>query len=104
MNLYNPENALIVIVLTSLATYVMRAGGLMLAGYLPTGGRIGRALNALPGTILISLAAPGFFNEGIIGFAGGVVTIAVTFKTRNVFVAMFLGMLVVALGRQIAGW
>ncbi len=99
MNLYDSENAFIVIALASLATYLMRSGGLLLAGYLPAGGRIGRALNALPGTILISLAAPGFFNEGVIGFAGGIVTIAVTFMTRNVFVAMFFGMLVVALGR-----
>ena len=85
MNLYSPENAIIVIVLAALATYSMRVGGLLLAGYLPTGGRFGRALKALPGTILISLAAPGFFNEGLIGFAGGIVTVAITFKTKMFF-------------------
>lgn len=100
MNIYSPENAIIVIALAALATYGMRVGGLLLAGYLPTGGRFGKALKALPGTILISLAAPGFFNEGLIGFAGGIVTVAITFKTKNVFLAMLAGMLVVALGRQ----
>ncbi|WP_432736962.1 AzlD family protein [Maridesulfovibrio sp. FT414] len=100
MELYSHDSAMIVIVLASMATYLMRVGGLMLAGCLPSGGRIGRVLNALPGTILISLAAPGFFNEGVIGFAGGIVTVAVAFKTKNVFLAMFMGMLVVALGRQ----
>ncbi|WP_421902610.1 AzlD family protein [Maridesulfovibrio sp.] len=99
MNLYSHENALLVIALAAFATYCMRVGGLLLAGYLPTGGRFGKALKALPGTILISLAAPGFFNEGWIGFAGGIVTVAITFKTKNVFLAMLAGMLVVALGR-----
>ncbi|SDL09675.1 Uncharacterized membrane protein [Maridesulfovibrio ferrireducens] len=94
------ENAFLAIGLASLATYLMRAGGLLLAGYLPTGGRIGRALTALPGTILISLAAPGFFSEGIVGFTGGLITIAVAFKTKNVFIAMLAGMLVVAIGRH----
>lgn len=101
MNLYSNENAFTVILLASLATYLMRAGGLVLAGYMPAGGRIGRALKALPGTILISLAAPGFFHDGIVGFAGGAVTIAVAFKTKNVFIAMLTGMVVVALGRQL---
>ena len=100
MNPYSPENGLLVIALASLATYLMRAGGLLLAGHLPSGGRFGRALNALPGTILISLAAPGFFAEGPIGFAGGMVTIAVTYFSKNVFLAMLAGMLVVAIGRQ----
>ncbi|WP_320008859.1 AzlD domain-containing protein [Maridesulfovibrio sp.] len=99
MNIYSSENAILVVVFVSLATYLMRVGGLLLAGYLPTGGRVGRALNALPGTILISLAAPGFFNEGFIGFAAGLVTVAMAFKTKNVFLAMLAGMLVMALGR-----
>ncbi|WP_319779214.1 AzlD domain-containing protein [Maridesulfovibrio sp.] len=99
MNIYTSENAILIIALTALVTYSMRVGGLLLAGYLPTGGRFSRALKALPGTILISLAAPGFFNEGLIGFAGGIVTVAMAFKTKNVFLAMLAGMLVVALGR-----
>jgi uncharacterized membrane protein len=101
MNPYSTENAILVIALASLATYLMRAGGLLMAGHLPSGGRIGRALNALPGTILISLAAPGFLSEGIVGFAGGVVTVGISFLTKNVFVAMLAGVLVVALGRQV---
>lgn len=99
MNIYSSDNAIQVIFFVSLVTYLMRVGGLLLAGYLPTGGRFGRALNALPGTILISLAAPGFFNEGFTGFAAGLVTVAITFKTQNVFLAMLAGMLVVALSR-----
>ncbi len=100
INGYSHESAILVIGLAALATYLMRVGGLLLAGYLPTGGKFGKALKALPGTILISLAVPGFFNEGLVGFAAGVITVAVTFKTRNVFWAMLSGMLVVALGRQ----
>ena len=99
---YDSDKALLVIALASLATYLMRTGGLFLAGRLPSGGRIGRALNALPGTILISLAAPAFFAEGFIGFAGGAATIAVAFKYKNLFPAMLAGMLVVALGRWLS--
>lgn len=101
MNPYSTENAIFVIALASIATYALRAGGLLLAGRMPSGGRLSRALSALPGTILISLAAPAFFAEGVIGFAGGVVTVAVAFKSRNVFLAMLSGVVVVALGRQL---
>ncbi|THB64721.1 MAG: AzlD domain-containing protein [Desulfovibrio sp.] len=100
MNPYSQDNALLVILLASVATYCLRAGGLLLAGRLPSGGRVGRALNALPGTILISLAAPAFFAEGVVGFAGGAVTLGLAFLTKNVFIAMVAGVAVVALGRQ----
>jgi len=97
---YSQENAFWVIALASAATYMLRVGGLLLAGWLPEGGRVGRALKALPGTILISLVAPAFFADGVIGFAGGAVVIAIAFKSKNIFAAMAAGMLVVALGRQ----
>lgn len=98
---YSPNNALLVIFLASAATYLLRVSGLLLAGWLPTGGRIGRALNALPGTILISLVSPAFFSEGAIEFAGGAVVIAVAYKSKNLFAAMPADMLVVALGRHL---
>ena len=100
---YSQEKALLVILLASAGTYILRAGGLLLAGWLPTGGRAGRVLEALPGTILISLVAPAFFSEGIIGFTGGVIVIGVAFKSKNIFAAMLSGMLFVALGRFLLG-
>lgn len=101
MTSYSQDTALLVILLAAAGTYMLRVGGLLLAGWLPSGGRVERALNALPGTILISLAAPAFFSDGIIGFVGGAVVVVVAFHSRNTFAAMCAGMMVVALGRQL---
>ena len=51
----------------ALVTYTLRFGGLMLASKLPDSGKFKRFMDALPGTILLSLIAPAMVAAGVVG-------------------------------------
>lgn len=85
----------------ALATYGLRLGGLLLAEYLPQNGGFKRFMDALPGTILLSLVAPGIFSAGMLGGVAALATALCAWKTRNVLLAMLVGMGLVAFGRLI---
>ncbi|MEJ5364886.1 MAG: AzlD domain-containing protein [Desulfosoma sp.] len=85
----------------ALATYALRFGGLLLSSRLPRGGRFRTFMDALPGTLLVSLVAPGILAAGPSGVLAGCCTAAVAYKTKNVFLAMMVGMGVVAATRRI---
>jgi len=87
----------------ALATYCLRLGGLLLAEHLPQNGGLRLFMEALPGTILLALIAPGIFSAGILGGLAALTTALCAWKTRNVFLAMVLGMGIVAIGRWLAG-
>ena len=84
-------------------TYFVRAGGLLLAGYLPKSGKFKQFMNALPGTILLSLIVPAVLSAGIVGWIATACTALCSLKTGNVFASMVLGVSLVALGRW-WGW
>ena len=86
----------------ALATYCLRLGGLLLAEHLPRNGGFRRFMEALPGTILLSLIAPGIFSTGLLGGVAALTTAVCAWKTRNVLLAMVMGMGVVAAGRWLA--
>ena len=52
--------------LAAAVTYLLRFGGLMLANKLPRSGRCRRFMDALPGTLLLSLIAPGIVSAGFL--------------------------------------
>ena len=81
------------------ATYLLRFGGLLLADWLPSKGRFKLFIDALPGTILISLVAPDTLSAGLWGCIAAVCTAVLTLKTKNVFLTMSCGMLIIALAR-----
>ena len=83
----------------ALVTYGLRLGGLLLAGRLPKNGGFRRFMDTLPGTILLSLVAPGIVSAGILGAAAALATALCAWRTRNVLVSMVLGMAIVAVGR-----
>ena len=83
----------------AMVTYALRLGGLLLAGRLPGNGGFRRFMDALPGTILISLVAPNIASAGILGGVAALATALCAWKTRNVLVAMVVGMVIVAVGR-----
>jgi uncharacterized membrane protein len=85
----------------ALVTYGLRLGGLLLAGRLPQNGGFRRFMDALPGTILLSLVAPGIASAGVLGGAAALATALCAWRTRNVLVAMVVGMGIVAVGRWI---
>ena len=86
--------------LAAVVTYLLRFGGLMLAGRLPQSGRWKRFMDALPGTILVSLIAPGIVSAGWWGGVGTLATAVCAYKSKNVLLSMVLGVAMVALSRQ----
>lgn len=92
------------IVFSALATYSLRIGGLLMAERLPDSGRMKVFMDALPGTLLLSLIAPGLAASGMWGGVAAICTAWCTYKTGNVFLAMIVGMGIVAASRQLSGY
>ncbi len=86
--------------LAAVVTYLLRFGGLMLGGKLPRSGGWKRFMDALPGTILVSLIAPAVVSAGPWGGVGALATALCAYKTKNVLLSMVLGVAIVALHRQ----
>ena len=82
-------------------TYALRLGGLLLAGYLPQNGPFRRVMDALPGTILVALVAPGILAAGPWGIAAAGATAFCAARTGSTFFAMAVGMIIIAIQRQL---
>lgn len=80
-------------------TYGLRVSGLLLASHFPKTGRFKRFMDALPGTILLSLIIPAALAEGAAGWIAALATAWCSWKTGNVFGSMVVGMMLVAAGR-----
>ena len=93
-------DVILVILCCALATYSLRVGGLLLAERLPSKGRFKLFMDALPGTLLLSLIAPGIAASGFWGGTAAFCTAVCTHKTGNVFISMILGVGIVALSRH----
>ncbi len=101
MNGLSPTDLTIVIAIAgaALATYGLRLGGLLLAERLPKNGGLKRFMDTLPGTILLSLVAPGIVSAGVLGVVAALATALCAWKTKNILLAMLVGMGLVATGR-----
>ena len=73
----------------------------ILSEKLPDTGRFKEFMEALPGTILVSLVAPGVLAAGLWGCLASLATALLVWRTGNVFVAMFSGMGIVAGARHL---
>ena len=76
----------------ALVTYLTRAGGLWLMGHVTLSGRLKAWLGYLPGTLLVALVAPTVLSTGIAETGASIVTILVAARTRNLLLAMLIGM------------
>ena len=94
-------DTLLLIGLSALLTYGLRAGGLLLAERLPRAPRFRAFMEALPGALLVALVAPGVRQAGVVGALATAATVFCVYKTRNVFLAMLIGMGLVALQRAV---
>ncbi len=90
------EKSYLVICAAALVTYGLRLGGLLLAGRLPKTGRFKKFMDALPGTILLSLIIPAALAGGLWSWIATVCTAICSLKTGNVFISMLLGVAIVA--------
>ncbi|MFN2353107.1 MAG: AzlD family protein [Desulfopila sp.] len=89
----------LVIAAAATATYGLRLGGLLLAGRLPGSGRFKRFMDALPGTILLSLIVPAALAGGLWSWIATACTALCSLKTGNVFLSMIVGVVIVAVSR-----
>lgn len=90
------ELTYVVIGAAACVTYSLRFGGLLLAGRLPKTGRFKRFMDALPGTILLSLIVPTALSGGVWSWVATLCTALCSLKTGNVFLSMMVGVAIVA--------
>ena len=95
------DKTYLVIAAAALVTYGLRLGGLLLASRLPKTGRFKRFMDALPGTILLSLIVPAALNGGVWSWAATGATALCSLKTGNVFLSMVLGVVIIATSRYL---
>jgi uncharacterized membrane protein len=95
--------ALLAILGMGLVTYATRAGGLWLMGRLPTSPRLEAWLRQIPGAILISIVAPAALTTGPAEALASLATVLVAARTRNLLLAMVVGVAVVWALRRVLG-
>jgi uncharacterized membrane protein len=93
------KTSYLVIAAAATATYGLRLGGLLLAGRLPGSGRFKRFMDALPGTILLSLIVPAALAGGLWSWIATACTALCSLTTGNVFLSMIVGVVIVAVSR-----
>ena len=95
------DNHIVFLVIGAAAfvTYALRFGGLILAEKLPKTGRFKRFMDALPGTILLSLIVPAAISAGFWGWVATACTALCSLRTGNIFASMLLGVAIVATSR-----
>lgn len=89
----------IVILGLAVGTFAARLGGILLGQRLPTGGGWARALNALPGTLIVALVAGQLIQGGWHEWIAGALAATTAFATRSLVLTMAVGIATVYLLR-----
>lgn len=98
------ETAVLLTILgMGLVTYATRAGGLWLMGRIPTSPRLEAWLRQIPGAILISIVAPAALAAGPAEALASLATALVAARTRNLLLAMAVGVAAVWALRRVLG-
>ena len=92
---------LITILGMALVTYVTRAGGFWLMGLVTPSPRIEAWLKQIPGAVLVAIIAPSVLASSLAETLAAVATMLVAIRTKNVLIAMLIGVTTVALLRLI---
>jgi len=93
--------SVLTILACGLVTYALRLGGLLLADRLPKRGRVRAFMDALPGTLLLSLIAPSVVENGIWGGVATLFTALCAIKTKSPLLSMLVGMAIIAVQRYV---
>ncbi len=83
----------------ALVTYATRAGGFWLMGLVTPSPRVEAWLEQIPGAVLVALIAPTVLASSIAETFAAVATVLVAIRTKNVLIAMLVGVATVALLR-----
>ncbi len=92
---------LITIVGMALVTYATRAGGFWLMGLVSPSPRIEAWLKQIPGAVLVAIIAPTVLASSVAETLAAIATVLVVIRTKNVLIAMLVGITTVALLRLI---
>ena len=84
----------------AIVTYVTRVAGLWLMNRFTFSQPIKRWLNQIPGAMMISIVAPVAINGGIAELVAGLMTLVAIARTRNLALAMFVGVATVGILRN----
>ncbi|MBV9522854.1 MAG: AzlD domain-containing protein [Alphaproteobacteria bacterium] len=87
----------------AVVTFALRAGGMLLARRLPQSGRGALWLRQIPPAVLAAIVAPAILNGGPAEAIGAATTAAAAALSRNLFLAMALGLGAALLLRQALG-
>lgn len=85
----------------ALVTYAVRAGGFLLSARIPRQGFAAAWLRHLPGAMLAAIVAPTALTGGPAESAASILTVVTAALTRNLFMAMAVGVIAVWVGRNL---
>ena len=92
---------LITILGMALVTYATRAGGFWLMGLVTPSPRIEAWLQQIPGAVLVAIIAPTVLASSLAETLAALATVLVAIRTKNVLIAMVVGVAAVWLLRLI---
>lgn len=98
-----PNETLIVLTILGMAlvTYLTRAGGLWLMSLITPSPRVEAWLSQIPGAVLISIIAPAIFLTSLAQTLAALATLLAAIYTKNILVAMIVGVASVWLLRTV---
>jgi uncharacterized membrane protein len=85
----------------ALVTYATRAGGFWLMGLVTPSPRTEAWLKQIPGTVLVAIIAPTVLASSLPETLAALATVLVAIRTKNVLIAMVVGVAAVWLLRLI---
>lgn len=92
---------LLLTLLLASATFSVRYLGVALGQRLPTSGPWTRAINALPGCLIVALVTVSLSSGGVNEYSGAAVALLVAIVTRNLPLTMLAGIAAVWLMRTV---
>ncbi len=89
--MHNDTLALITILGMAIVTYATRAGGFWLMGLVTPSPRIEAWLRQIPGAVLVAIIAPTVLASSLAETLAALASALVALRTKNVLVAMVVG-------------
>lgn len=89
--MHNDTLALITILGMALVTYATRAGGFWLMGLVRPSPRVEAWLRQIPGAVLVAIIAPTVLASSLAETLAALASALVALRTKNVLVAMVVG-------------
>lgn len=93
------ENWLVIAGLMA-ATFAIRLSGVVLGQRIPQKGAWARALNALPGSLIVALVSVSLLSGGPREWLAGIAALGIAVTTRNLPLTMLTGIISIYLLRQ----